>query len=850
MKTIRFLLSLCFACLVASPPLFSQHTSTQGKEFWLSFMHNGFKDHSSGGWVINQVLISAKRDCSGTVSNPLSGWSQSFTISANGIATVEIPEEQGYHDNTQHERIYEKGIKVTASDTVSVYCTNIAYVSFDASCVLPVESLGDEYIIQCCEQSNHGSYNPYVWNNETTAFVIVATEDNTDIDITPTVNTLGGHAANQTFTITMHAGETYHLRSDRITSDPIDLSGTRIRARNCKRIAVFNGNTLTCVPADVGNGYDHVFEQAMPLSSWGRNFIVTTSKNRMRDFIKVTSSADGNIVTKNGVALDTLMAGRSCYFPMPESEGSCYLQTSQPSAVYLYQTSHDDTQGDPSMVWIAPVEQRISDVTFSTFDHPDINILTHCVNIIVKTSDIGNVLFDGALLPHSIFHLVNGNTEFCYTRMDISHGVHRISCKNGFNAHVYGFGDAKGYAYMAGSNALSLSSTVSLNGDVVVPFEEYPFCTDHELGFAADVNYDHYDLLWDFGDGSTSSQNPTSHTYSEQRLYNASLVVTASDGGCSGPAVDTILFFINTAHLNTHEFDTITCDTLVWDGIAYTVTDDITHSYSASNGCDSIVTCHLTVTGTLSGDTLSLSGCDSISWLGTIYSVSGGYDHHLTSVAGCDSIAHLELALSYSPKPGKVRPCDSSTVWSAFPDPDTPDTAYVVTNTEFFSFRYVFEVKEAEHPECIWDSCEWTISKPSWTITYDTIPVSSPEGYGSRCTIYVSEHDDNYVILTATMSNDCGTKTRICYLKSSFLDIDEQSPVFTLHPNPTTGRLTIRGERLRQADVANLLGQQVLSAQGMGDELCLDLAALPAGIYFVTVTDEAGRKGVRKVVKE
>jgi hypothetical protein len=93
-------------------------------------------------------------------------------------------------------------------------------------------------------------------------------------------------------------------------------------------------------------------------------------------------------------------------------------------------------------------------------------------------------------------------------------------------------------------------------------------------------------------------------------------------------------------------------------------------------------------------------------------------------------------------------------------------------------------------------------------------------------------------------------KTRNCYLKSSFLDIDEQSPVFTLHPNPTTGRLTIRGERLRQAAVANLLGQQVLSAQGMGDELCLDLAALPAGIYFITVTDEEGRNGVRKVVKE
>ena len=195
MKRLRTLLTLFIACILALPASFAQNTSTQGKEFWLSFMHNGFRDHTSGGWVINQVLISAKRDCTGTVSNPLTGWSQSFSVSANNIATVEIPEEQGYHKGSEYERIFEKGIKVTANDTVSVYCTNIAHVSFDASFVLPVESLGDEYIIQCCDQSRPGQ-NPYVWNNETTAFVIVATEDNTDIDITPTVNTLGGHSAN------------------------------------------------------------------------------------------------------------------------------------------------------------------------------------------------------------------------------------------------------------------------------------------------------------------------------------------------------------------------------------------------------------------------------------------------------------------------------------------------------------------------------------------------------------------------------------------------------------------------------------------------------------------------------
>ena len=74
-----------------------------------------------------------------------------------------------------------------------------------------------------------------------------------------------------------------------------------------------------------------------------------------------------------------LGAGESYTFPLLESEGSCYLQATQPSAVYLYNNSSYDQNyagglGDPSMVWIAPVEQRINDVTFSTFDHGSILI--------------------------------------------------------------------------------------------------------------------------------------------------------------------------------------------------------------------------------------------------------------------------------------------------------------------------------------------------------------------------------------------------------------------------------------------------------------------------------------------
>ena len=70
-----------------------------------------------------------------------------------------------------------------------------------------------------------------------------------------------------------------------------------------------------------------------------------------------------------------------------------------------------------------------------------------------------------------------------------------------------------------------------------------------------------------------------------------------------------------------------------------------------------------------------------------------------------------------------------------------------------------------------------------------------------------------------------------------------------IHPNPTNNLVTITGMNLQQADVFNMLGQQVLSVQGKGNELHINMATLPAGVYFVTITDDEGRKCVRKVVK-
>ena len=1000
-------------------PLEAQNTSTQGKEFWVSFLGNGYRTNSTQEvppYILNQVLVSGKRDCSGTIMNPNTGWSQPFFVRANSITTIDHLEDQAYVETSVNERAVGKGLRIVTTDTVSVFCTNIAPVSFDASYVLPIHALADDYIVQTYDQSTYVGMSFDFEQYFTSAFLIVATQDNTTIDITPTVASVTGqHPAFEEFSIVLNAGEAYQYRST-YSGNRRDLSGTRITARDCKRIAVFNGNTLTAIPDD-RSSRDIVFEQAMPLQSWGKQFVVTGSFGRQEDYVKVTSSADDNNIMKNGELLATLNAGESHIFLLSGTDASCFIESDYPAAVYLFNTSYEnsswDHYGDPSMVWIAPVEQRIDEITFTTFHdaaHADID--HHYVNIIVKTEDIATVYLDGETISPLLFHRVNGNDNYSYIRQEISHDVHHLSCAHGFNAHVYGFGEAKGYAYLVGSKAVNLNTSLVINDIALQPEETFQYCVEEPITFTAEVNLQNYHLLWDFGDGTTSTSNPVSHIYHDKRLHTASLSISVDEGGCSGSSSDTTYFYIDVSqqyvvendevcegsfysghgfnnvrinndtilarlqdnplhsecqdsllvyitarpnyhitiddsrcwqgqpgvydghgfsfvydqpgvydrqlYLMTHdgcdsilylhlivddeityefsdhtcddsyvwdgriytepgdyEYEYITlggcdsivtlhltmgqqkdtsfyafaCDTLVWNGHFYTSTGNYTQHFDTPNGCDSIATMHLTIERTIDTTIIVNNGnCDQYLWGDTLLTENGIHTKSFTSSIGCDSIIRLDLTLHYSPKPAKIRCTDPGAVVYGAPDAEA-DTIAVVTNTEFFSFQYTFKVEESEHETCVWDDCIWTIDKPSWAIEYGD-PTLSNGHYSSECTVYVAEHVDEYVILTATMSNGCGTSQRQFYLKSSFLDIDESSvsqPDFSIVPNPNNG--------LMRLDFVNMKGKIDLKVYDMRGILVdnvqtyittdntsytYDLSPKTKGLYLFVATGKDG----------
>ena len=188
----------------------SAQTSTQGTEFWLSFMMNGYRYNDGAEWVSNGVMVSAKRNCSGVITNPVTGWSESFSVEAARVTFVSVPLEEGYND--LDETVASRGLKVVTTDTVSLYYYSCATNSFDGTFVMPIESVGSEYIIQTDAQSDLVVHEE-IRDQYTSAFLVVATEDNTKVDITPTVRTISGHEAGQVISLTLDAGQTYSIRS-------------------------------------------------------------------------------------------------------------------------------------------------------------------------------------------------------------------------------------------------------------------------------------------------------------------------------------------------------------------------------------------------------------------------------------------------------------------------------------------------------------------------------------------------------------------------------------------------------------------------------------------------------------
>lgn len=762
--------------------------SSQGKEFWFSFMQNGYKhyDNYQADWVENTVMISAKRACTGVIrSTDDANNYLSFSVDSNSVTLVEIPESWAYNEDNE-EIVDRKAVVLTASDTVSVFISNVASYSFDASFVLPIESIGSEYFLQSDQQSISGNYNSSLL--ETSSFVIIAVEDDTEVEITPSVKTSKGHQAGVPFAVSMSAGQTYFVRSNN-DSEWRDFSGTSVFAFNGKKLAVFNGNTLTRIPGNANNGRDHIFEQALPVDSWGQKFVLTSSVGRPRDIVKITSSADDNIIYRNGEEFAIIEYGDSYEFDLFAEEGSCYIETSEPSIVCLYHTSWEDPfhpsvtrQGDPSVVWIPPVEQRIDEVVFCTFDSEQelASIEHHYVNIVVHHFDVGRVFLDGEQINAADFQPVVGSNEFCFVRKGIANGMHHLSCESGLLAHVYGFGEARGYAYCVGSNVLTLHGKMYVNGLWSGAYHNGLYiCEGESVDLRVVTNYAIEQVNWTFDDGQTNAGQETTHTFPQPGDYR----VEAHVAGYNALTLEPI-------------DDTLSVDIHVGEPFFFDET---------------------------------LVGCDSIEALGQVYYHSVSEEYHGTNIYGCDSTVYLRVVFQGSS-----------------PNFEIQGNHWPIGGSEFYATESEYSIL-LDNPETILDTVIWHVDNPNWRIE------PHGKGETCTLLIYTFLLEPVMLHATAINYCDSIHQEFFVQTSYYGVDEQEDAVAFDVFPNPTDGSLNLRWTEMEGCDeieVYNVLGQKVdvvpVDAKRQ-KEANYNMSELKDGTYYFVLKGDA-KAVARKVL--
>ncbi|MCQ2342645.1 MAG: IgGFc-binding protein [Paludibacteraceae bacterium] len=669
--------------------------STEGKTFWVAL---GLANAPGGDIsAFNPfIAISAKKACTVQLSAPAGNWvDQPRQIQADSWTIIDdIPDNVWYNTNwnanSANEQTNPYGILVQASEDVSVYAAMRMEYSYDASNILPVTAIQSEYMLQ-----DYPTFNSE--GDAHSVFVICATEDNTTVDINLSTPSIGGRAANTPYNITLaHKGQTYQV----ISTNTKSFSGTTVKARNGKKIAVFSGADFTQVPGGK-SARDCLYEQAMPVDYWGNEFVVTRSVERDANRVRITALEDATDIRIDNRHVTFLNAGETYEFEISEDLAPTikeihtkagrdipdiyngiahYIQTSCPCAVFSYDVSSEyrfsETTkiGDPSMVWIAPLQQRINKITFGACGTSGTSGHTnrHYVDIVCLTSDIATFHLESdqrANIPVT-FTPVPGNTKYSYAQLFLvdtdqpnPDKVYTMSSKTGFVAHVYGSGNNESYAYSCGSAAVKRA--INLDGMTFTDGlrGENRFCINTLLEFDAQVGTDIIDKVdWDFGDGITEYNGApqTIHEYETKGWYDVIANVYAHkdcpETVYPAEAVH-FSFYVDKAEIIKHE----TSKCIPWDDplTTDTITDTVRYN------CDSIVITSTFVRRESKPTDIEITAKDSFLLNGEWIYETADRSYTYMNSQNCDSVVNYHINIVYCldlEVPTEVDPeCDGQT---------------------------------------------------------------------------------------------------------------------------------------------------------------------------------------------
>jgi len=479
MRHFVYRIFLIFLFITKGILVFSQDFSNRGTDFWV--VYSGHIDALTSRMAL---YITSNVNTSGTVS--VNGKSTDFNVVANQVTVVQLSttsplsNADAYLTSTNIGQLevigINKGIHIKSQNPVVVYSHILNSARSGSTLVLPTKVLGREYVVATYKSTGNivSLTGAGAEQQKNTEFEIIATEDGTNVEITPTNSDYNNrHLANVTFDTILNKGDVYQYQSFE------DLTGTKIRSvatstLTCKKIAVYAGSTWTAMGCSGAGSGDNLYQQLFPTSSWGKRYYTSPAINRKYDLFRILVQDPTSLVYVNGVALNAATLINNSFYEISTAGDNTYrdIYSDKPISVLQYfitMACDGSNAGDPEMIALNPIEQTLNDITVMSarrdLTPPNTNITSHFLNIIYKTNAFSSLKIDG-VAPTAI-PKVMGTTGYSYIQEDVTSSTstspsHRIICDSGFICIAYGFGNVESYGYNAGANVKDLNQQLSV----------------------------------------------------------------------------------------------------------------------------------------------------------------------------------------------------------------------------------------------------------------------------------------------------------------------------------------------------------------------------------------------------
>ncbi len=456
-----------------------QNLSNKGKEFWVGYGHHQFFEPGQSNGQTMVIYLSAEQPAVVTVSINGTTWTRTYNIPANTVITTEALPKSGTFDcrlfslpasygGNNSEGIFTRGIHVQSDVPIVAYAHIYGSASSGATMLMPVETWGSIYVSLNFNQ-NYGSNNCFSW------MYVVASHDDTKVQITPSAPTRSGQPANTMFEVVLNKGEIYQLLGA-LTSPSFgyDITGTTVKSvanavGDCYPVGVFSGSSrtymgLSCNPG----GGDNFIQQVFPSQAWGKRYLTaptstsTSTSTAMINYYRIVVKDPSTIVKRNGLTMGGLTGG--IYYQY-SSNTADYITADKPILVAQYMPStgcYGNGVGDPEMFYISPIEQAIKQVGFyrNTSEVINFNYLT----LIIPDGGLASLRIDGSpAYDYAYAHPNLPGYTVVVKKWNAAQAQARAVSDSGFTAITYGLGNVESYGYNAGTliNNLNVVGEIS-----------------------------------------------------------------------------------------------------------------------------------------------------------------------------------------------------------------------------------------------------------------------------------------------------------------------------------------------------------------------------------------------------